>query len=54
MDFCRYCSHRLTHVNRFWWATHVTQHNSEKFNLSVAFRLVWTQYIKFIFFNPVI
>jgi sterol desaturase/sphingolipid hydroxylase (fatty acid hydroxylase superfamily) len=30
-------------VNRFWWATHVTHHNSEKYNLSVAFRLGWTQ-----------
>jgi sterol desaturase/sphingolipid hydroxylase (fatty acid hydroxylase superfamily) len=52
IDFCRYWSHRLTHVNRFWWATHVTHHNSEKYNLSVAFRLGWTQHIKFIFFIP--
>jgi hypothetical protein len=43
LDFFRYWSHRLTHVNRFWWATHVTHHNSEKYNLSVAFRLGWTQ-----------
>jgi sterol desaturase/sphingolipid hydroxylase (fatty acid hydroxylase superfamily) len=54
IDFFRYWSHRLTHVNRFWWATHVTHHNSEKYNLSVAFRLSWTQHIKFIFFIPVI
>ncbi|MFQ3173742.1 MAG: sterol desaturase/sphingolipid hydroxylase (fatty acid hydroxylase superfamily) [Flavobacterium sp.] len=54
IDFFRYWSHRLTHVNRFWWATHVTHHNSEKYNLSVAFRLGWTQHIKFIFFIPVI
>jgi sterol desaturase/sphingolipid hydroxylase (fatty acid hydroxylase superfamily) len=54
IDFFRYWSHRLTHVNRFWWATHVTHHNSEKYNLSVAFRLGWTQNIKFIFFIPVI
>jgi hypothetical protein len=40
-------------VNRFWWATHVTHHNSEKYNLSVAFRLGWTQHIKIIFFIPV-
>jgi hypothetical protein len=52
--FCGYWSHRLTHVNRFWWATHVTHHNSDKYNLSVAFRLGWTQHIKFIFFIPVI
>jgi sterol desaturase/sphingolipid hydroxylase (fatty acid hydroxylase superfamily) len=54
IDFSRYWSHRLTHVNRFWWATHVTHHNSEKYNLSVSFRLSWTQHIKFIFFIPVI
>jgi sterol desaturase/sphingolipid hydroxylase (fatty acid hydroxylase superfamily) len=54
LDFSRYWSHRLTHVNRFWWATHVTHHNSEKYNLSVAFRLSWTQHIKFIFFVPVV
>ena len=53
IDFCRYWSHRLTHVNRFWWATHVTHHNSEKYNLSVSFRLGWTQHIKIIFFIPV-
>jgi sterol desaturase/sphingolipid hydroxylase (fatty acid hydroxylase superfamily) len=54
IDFCRYWSHRLTHVNRFWWATHVTHHNSEKYNWSVSFRLGWTQHIKIIFFIPVI
>jgi len=54
IDFCRYWSHRLTHVNRFWWATHVTHHNSEKYNWSVSFRLGWTQHIKIIFFIPVV
>ncbi len=53
IDFCRYWAHRLTHVNRFWWATHVTHHNSEKYNWSVSFRLGWTQHIKIIFFIPV-
>ena len=53
IDFCRYWSHRLTHVNRFWWATHVTHHNSEKYNWSVSFRLGWTQHIKIIFFIPI-
>ncbi|QJP35474.1 sterol desaturase family protein [Nonlabens sp. Ci31] len=54
IDFCRYWSHRLTHVNRFWWATHVTHHNSEKYNWSVSFRLGWTQHIKIIFFIPIV
>ncbi|MEL6973634.1 MAG: sterol desaturase family protein, partial [Bacteroidota bacterium] len=24
IDFCRYWSHRISHEQRFWWATHVT------------------------------
>ena len=54
IDFCRYWAHRIAHENRFWWATHVTHHNSEKYNWSVSFRLGWTQHIKIIFFIPAI
>lgn len=53
IDFARYWAHRVAHINRFWWATHVTHHNSEKYNWSVSFRLGWTQHIKIIFFIPV-
>ncbi len=53
IDFCRYWAHRLAHVNRFWWATHVTHHNSNKYNWSTSFRLGWTQHIKLIFFIPI-
>ncbi|MGI9545535.1 MAG: sterol desaturase family protein [Cyclobacteriaceae bacterium] len=53
IDFWRYWAHRIAHENRFWWATHVTHHSSPKYNLSVSFRLGWTQYIKVIFFVPV-
>lgn len=53
IDFMRYWAHRVAHENRFWWATHVTHHSSPKYNLSVSFRLGWTQYIKIIFFMPV-
>ncbi len=53
IDFWRYIAHRVAHENRFWWATHVTHHNSEKYNWSVSFRLGWTQHIKIIFFIPV-
>ncbi|MGB5238607.1 MAG: sterol desaturase family protein [Flavobacteriaceae bacterium] len=53
IDFARYWAHRIAHINRFWWATHVTHHNSEKYNWSVSFRLGWTQHIKIIFFIPV-
>lgn len=54
IDFWRYWAHRVAHENRFWWATHVTHHNSEKYNWSVSFRLGWTQHIKVVFFIPVI
>lgn len=53
IDFCRYWSHRITHEQRFWWATHVTHHNSEQYNFTVGFRLSWTQHLKIIFFIPV-
>lgn len=53
MDLMRYWSHRITHESRFWWATHVTHHNSEKYNLSVSFRLSWTQHPKIIFYIPI-
>ncbi|MTI23143.1 sterol desaturase family protein [Fulvivirga sp. RKSG066] len=54
LDFWRYWAHRIAHENRFWWATHVTHHNSAKYNWSVSFRLGWTQHIKIIFFIPVV
>lgn len=53
IDFARYWAHRVSHEQRFWWATHITHHNSEKYNLSVSFRLGWTQHIKIIFFIPI-
>lgn len=53
IDFARYWAHRIAHEQRFWWATHITHHNSSKYNLSVSFRLGWTQHIKVIFFFPV-
>ncbi|MDF2158539.1 sterol desaturase family protein [Algoriphagus sp. CAU 1675] len=53
IDFARYWAHRIAHEQRFWWATHITHHNSSKYNLSVSFRLGWTQHIKIVFFIPV-
>ena len=52
VDFCRYWAHRISHEQRFWWATHVTHHSSEQYNFSVSFRLSWTQHIKVVFFIP--
>ena len=54
LDFCRYWAHRIAHEQRFWWSTHVVHHSSEHYNLSVSFRLSWTQNLKIIFFLPVV
>jgi len=53
VDMARYWAHRVSHEQRFWWATHITHHNSKKYNFSVSFRLGWVQHIKIIFFIPV-
>ncbi len=53
-DFCRYWAHRIAHEQRFWWASHVTHHSSEHYNLTVSFRLCWIDQIKVIFFLPVV
>jgi sterol desaturase/sphingolipid hydroxylase (fatty acid hydroxylase superfamily) len=52
-DFCSYVAHRVSHHNRFFWATHVPHHSGEHYNLTVSFRLSWMQYLKIIFFLPV-
>lgn len=54
LDFFRYWAHRIAHEQRFWWSTHVVHHSSEYYNLSVSFRLSWTQNLKIVFFLPVI
>ncbi|NEM99214.1 sterol desaturase family protein [Pontibacter burrus] len=53
VDFCRYWAHRIAHEQRFWWATHVTHHSSEKMNFLISLRTGWTNPIKFVFFIPV-
>ncbi len=52
-DLCSYWAHRISHQQRFWWATHVVHHSSENYNLTVSFRLSWMQHLKIIFFLPV-
>lgn len=52
-DLCSYWAHRISHEQRFWWATHVVHHSGEHYNLAVSFRLSWIQYLKVIFFLPV-
>jgi len=52
-DLCSYWAHRISHEQRFWWATHVAHHSGEHYNLTVSFRLSWIQHLKIIFFMPV-
>jgi sterol desaturase/sphingolipid hydroxylase (fatty acid hydroxylase superfamily) len=53
-DMLRYWAHRISHVQRIWWASHVTHHSSEHYNLTVSFRLCWIDQIKILFFLPVL
>jgi sterol desaturase/sphingolipid hydroxylase (fatty acid hydroxylase superfamily) len=53
LDLCRYWAHKISHEQRFWWATHVTHHSSEFLNWSTSFRVSWTQQIKVVFFIPI-
>src|SRR5690606_21392891 len=53
-DFCSYWAHRVSHKLRFWWATHVTHHSGEHYNLTVSFRFSWVQNLKIIFFLPAV
>ena len=52
-DFMYYWLHRVDHQCRLFWATHVTHHSSEKFNLTVGFRSsVMEPLYRFIYFVP--
>ncbi|MCU0417958.1 MAG: sterol desaturase family protein [Cytophagaceae bacterium] len=53
-DFWRYWAHRLAHEQRFWWASHITHHSSDYYNLTVSFRLCWVDQVKLVFFLPVV
>ena len=41
-DFSYYWFHRLSHGVRFFWASHVVHHSSQKYNLGTALRQTWT------------
>jgi sterol desaturase/sphingolipid hydroxylase (fatty acid hydroxylase superfamily) len=41
-DFTYYWFHRLSHSVRFFWASHVVHHSSQKYNLGTALRQTWT------------
>jgi sterol desaturase/sphingolipid hydroxylase (fatty acid hydroxylase superfamily) len=52
-DFVYYLLHVVDHYTRFFWASHVTHHSSEQFNLTVGFRSsVFQPLYRFIYFIP--
>ena len=54
-DFCYYWFHRISHVSRLFWASHVVHHSSTKYNLSTALRQTWSGgFYSFVFWLPLI
>lgn len=52
-DFLFYFLHYVDHYSRFFWAIHVTHHNSENFNFSVGFRSsVFQPLYRFVYYLP--
>ncbi len=50
-DFFYYWAHRIGHESRFFWASHIVHHSSQKYNLSTALRQTWTGgFFSFIFY----
>ena len=41
-DASYYWFHRISHGSRYFWASHVVHHSSQKYNLSTALRQTWT------------
>ncbi len=41
-DLSYYWFHRVSHHVRWFWASHVVHHSSEKYNLAAALRQTWT------------
>lgn len=41
-DFSYYWFHRISHGSRYFWASHVVHHSSQKYNLGTALRQTWT------------
>jgi sterol desaturase/sphingolipid hydroxylase (fatty acid hydroxylase superfamily) len=49
-DFTYYWCHRVSHQCRFFWASHVVHHSSQRYNLSTALRQTWTgSFMSFVF-----
>ena len=51
-DFGYYWHHRWEHEVRFFWASHVSHHSSQKYNLSTALRQPWTPWLGLVIYPP--
>ena len=52
-DFLYYIHHYVDHHSRFFWAVHVTHHNSKYYNISTGFRSpVFQPLYRYMFFLP--
>lgn len=52
-DFLYYIHHCVDHKSRFFWAVHVTHHNSDHFNITTGFRSpVFQPLYRYLFFIP--
>ena len=52
-DFLYYWLHYVDHYSRFFWAIHVTHHNSTEFNLTTGFRSsVFQPFYRFVYYLP--
>jgi sterol desaturase/sphingolipid hydroxylase (fatty acid hydroxylase superfamily) len=53
-DLAYYWFHRISHVSRFFWASHVVHHSSQHFNLSTALRQTWVPMTYLPFWLPLL
>lgn len=52
-DFCYYWFHRISHERKFFWAAHVSHHQSEEYNLTTALRQTSMGFIaSWVFYIP--
>ena len=51
-DLSYYVFHRVHHESRFFWASHVVHHSSQRYNLSTALRQTWTPMTGIAFWAP--
>ncbi len=51
-DFVYYWSHRWAHEIRIFWASHVNHHSSQHYNLSVALRQEWGEWVRLPLYLP--